>query len=127
MIDDFVISIHALDRFEERFPDIWVDDDETGRLIYEETMDALDAGRVASVPPIELSTYDLGRWGAGKARVAWVPDKSRGYVLIETESGQTVATVLEGQTPEEAKSRLYVTDKNLNWRDTKENGGPPED
>jgi hypothetical protein len=106
--DDFIISVHALERFQERFPTLWTNDDEVGLLIYEETMDALDAGRVSSVPPLELASNDLDRWTAsGKARIVWVPLKTRGYVLIDGSDGCTVATVLVGRATEEARSRLY--------------------
>ena len=104
---DFIISIHALERFEERFPSLWTDDDDIGNLIYRETMDALNEGRVGSVPPLELANNDLERWVSGKSKIAWVPDKTRGYVLVEGEDGMTVATVLVGRTTEEARSRLY--------------------
>lgn len=107
-LDDFVISVHALERFEERFPSLWTNDDDVGLFIYHETMDALDAGRVSSVPPLELATNDLDRWAPGKARIVWVPMKTRGYVLIDGDDGScTVATVLIGRETEEARSRLY--------------------
>lgn len=112
MTDDFIVSVHALERFEERFPDLWTNDDDAGLFMYREVMDATDAGRVSTVAPLELANYDLARWGPGKARIAWEPTKTRGYVLVETEDGLMIATVLVGLTTEEARSRLYVTDKN---------------
>jgi len=104
---DFIISIHALERFEERFPEIWTNDDDIGNLIYRETMDALDEGRVGSVPPLELANNDLERWVSGKSKIAWVPEKTRGYVLVDGDDGLTVATVLVGRTTKDARSRLY--------------------
>lgn len=105
--DDFIISVHALERFEERFPTLWTNDDDVGLFIYHETMDALDAGRVSSVPPLELATNDLDRWTPGNARIVWVPLKTRGYVLVDGKDGVTVATVLVGRATTAARNRLY--------------------
>lgn len=105
--DPFVVSVHALERFEERFPEIWNNDNDVGMLIYQETMDALTEGRVASVPPLELAANDITRWQAANSRIAWVPEKSRGYVLVDGYDGMTVATVLTGRPASEARSRLY--------------------
>lgn len=116
--DDFIITVHALERFQERFPGLWTNDDDVGLLIYNETMDALAEGRVASVAPLEFANHDLDRWGAAKSRIAWVPLKTRGYVLVEGDDGTTVATVLVGSPSNEARSRLYKGAKK-----PKENGG----
>lgn len=105
--DDFIISVHALERFEERFPTLWTNDNDAGMFIYQETMDALDAGRVGSVPPLELAANDFDRWTAGKSRIVWTPTKDRGYVLVDGTDGVTVATVLVGRKSEEARTRLY--------------------
>lgn len=105
--DDFIVSVHALERFQERFPGLWTNDDDVGLLIYHETMDALAEGRVASVPPLELAANDITRWQANNSRIAWVPLKTRGYVLIDGHDGTTVATVLTGRPVNEARSRLY--------------------
>lgn len=109
--DDFVVSIHALERFEERFPNLWTNDDDVGMFIYRETMDALDAGRIASIPPLELADYDLTQWKARKSRVVWEPKKTRGYVLVDGDEGLTVATVLSGKTTVEARGKLYGKSK----------------
>ena len=105
--EDFIVSVHALERFQERFPTLWTNDDDVGMLIYHETMDALQEGRVASVAPIEFANYDIDRWAAGKSKIVWVPMKTRGYVLIDGYDGMTVATVLTGQPSSQARSRLY--------------------
>lgn len=106
-LNDFVISVHALERFQERFPTLWTNDDDVGLLMYHESMDALNEGRVASVPPLELANDDLSRWGAGKSKIVWTPNKTRGYVLVDGVDGLTVATVLIGKTSAEARSRMY--------------------
>lgn len=124
--DAFIISIHALERFEERFPDVCACDDDIGQLIYRETMDALDAGRIASVPPLELSTYDLERWRASKAKVAWTAEKDRGYVLVTDQDGMTVKTVLVGQETSLARSRVYQTGKYKTLIDRQPSGSSPE-
>ena len=111
MLDDFIVTVHALERFQERFPTLWTNDEDVGLLIYEETMEAIDAGRVSTVAPLELATYDLNRWAPGKARFVWVSSKERGYVILNGNNGLTVATVLVGQTTEAARSRLYARKK----------------
>lgn len=105
--DNFIVSVHALERFEERFPTLWTNDDDVGMFIYHETMDAIEAGRIASVPPLELANNDIRQWRAANSRIAWVSTKTRGYVLIDGYDGMTVATVLSGRTANEARSRLY--------------------
>lgn len=105
---DFIISVHALERFEERFPEVYKSDDETGVLIHEECQDAMEKGRVSTVAPLELAHHDLDRWQAGRCFYAWTPTKHRGYVLSEErQSDITVITVLKGKTPEEARRMLY--------------------
>lgn len=116
---DFIISVHALDRFQERFPSLWQNDDDAGMFIYKETMEAMDAGRVASVPPLELSTFDPARWVPGKSKIAWTQTKDRGYVLVNGEDGLTVATVLVGQTSAEARTRMYSHRKTKTRRQRK--------
>ena len=142
--DAFIISVHALERFGERFTGLvtmWLNKadgdellslaarleteeltkaetaryedlllkttDQTGLFIYNETMDAIREGRVASVPPLELASNDISRWQAAHSRIAWAPLKTRGYVLIDDYDGTTVATVLTGRPATEARSRLY--------------------
>jgi hypothetical protein len=120
---DFVISVHALERFEERFPGLWTNDDDIGLLIYNETMDALNDGRVASIAPLEFANNDLDRWVAGKSKIVWVPLKTRGYVLIDGYEGMTVATVLVGKPSSDARRRLYQGARVEN----KPSGESPED
>ena len=110
---DFVISIHALERFEERFPEHWTSDEEIGQLIYRETMEAMEAGRSGHVPPIEIANHNITQWVPGKSLFAWTTDKSRGYVLVEDEEGEmTVATVLVGQPRSQAREKLH---HNRSW------------
>jgi hypothetical protein len=117
--DDFVISVHALERFQERFPSLWTNDDDIGKQIYDETMDAIKEGRIASIPPLEFANHDLARWLVSKSKIVWTPNKRRGYVLVEGNDGMTVATVLVGQPTNEARSKLYGS------RNRKENRGTP--
>lgn len=118
--DNFVISVHALERFQERFPDLWTNDDDVGMFIYEETMDAIAAGRVASVPPLEFANNDLTRWVAGKSKIVWAPLKTRGYVIVDGYEGMTVATVLVGAPSSVARQRLYGGTK------SKQSGSSPD-
>lgn len=119
---DFIISIHALERFQERFPGLWTNDDDVGMFIYHEAMDALDAGRTATVAPLEFATFDMDKWVAGDAKIVWTPLKTRGYVLVEDGEGTTVATVLTGSPTEKARSRLYGKRRKENT-----NGGAASD
>lgn len=105
--DDFVVSIHALERFEERFPDEWSNDHDVGQTIYAETMDAFESGRVATMPPLEFADNDITLWADRKSKIAWTPDKMRGYVIVEGYEGMTVATVLLGQPTGQARSKLF--------------------
>jgi hypothetical protein len=109
--EDFVVSVHALERFEERFPEEWSNDAGVGQLIHRETMDALEAGRVSSIPPLEFADNDISRWNARKSKIVWVPDKTRGYVIVDGYEGMTVATVLTGQPAEQARNKLYGATK----------------
>lgn len=106
MPDDFVVSVHALDRFEERFPEEWSNDGEVGETIYHETMEALEAGRVSSIAPLEFADNDIARWGDRKSKIVWNQAKTRGYVIVDGYEGMTVATVLVGQKTG-ARDKLY--------------------
>ena len=105
--DDFVVSIHALERFEERFPDEWSNDQDVGQTIYDETMDAFAAGRMSTLPPLEFADNDISLWADRKSKIVWTPTKERGYVIVDGYEGMTVATVLVGQSTAEARSKLY--------------------
>lgn len=138
--DDFVVSAHALDRFRERFPglidDDWIcekhkdeeydprcapcrlaaqknaeNDQQAAKIIHEECDSALVEGRASFVPPLELALNDLDRWEAGKGLTVWTPSKERGYVLLESQDGMLVATVLIGRSTDEARRRLYADEK----------------
>lgn len=108
--DDFIVTVHALQRFEERFPELveGLNDQQTGRLIYDEAMEALDQGRRASVPPLELAPSGRDRWIANKkdALTVWVPDKMRGYVLLDVAEGTLVVTTLVGTEREEKQDSM---------------------
>jgi len=105
--EDFVISIHALERFEERFPEEWSNDDDVGKTIYAEAMDAFEAGRRSTLPPLEFADNDISRWADRKSTIVWTPSKRRGYVIVDGYEGMTVATVLLGQPTDEARSKLF--------------------
>jgi hypothetical protein len=98
---DFVVTIHALERMDERFPDLTSGktDREVGELIHNEVMDALDAGRRSKMPPIQLAPEGRERWLAAKKHgsVTWTQNKERGYILQDTDEGLLVLTVLVGK------------------------------
>lgn len=105
--EDFIISIHALERFEERFPEDWSNDADVGQTIYDEAMDALEAGRTSTIPPLEFADNDIALWSDRKSRIVWTPGKERGYVIVDGYEGMTVATVLKGTPTEQARSKLF--------------------
>lgn len=100
MGDDFIVTIHALERMEQRFPDLvaGMSDQEIGELVHREVMAALDAGRQSKFAPLEFAPYIARRWVPQKkgASVAWTEDRKRGYALQESEEGLLVTTVLWG-------------------------------
>lgn len=109
--DDFIVTIHALERFHERFPDLAEPrtDREQGELIHKEVMAALDAGRHAKVPPIELACHGAERWEQRNpgAYIVWNEGKTRGYAVVEDEKeGMLVLTVLVGEEREVAMRKL---------------------
>ena len=87
-----------------------------GQLIYRETIDAFEAGRVSHIPPLEFADNDVSRWNARQSRIAWVADKRRGYVIVDGYEGMTVATVLIGQPLEQARNKLYGAKKKRTHR-----------
>lgn len=107
---DFIITIHALVRFRERFPELarGVSDRGQGEFIHREVMDALDNGRHASILPIELTSYG-SRWDPGVpgSYFVWTKDKMRGYAIQEhPEEGMLVKTVLVGRNRKMAMKKL---------------------
>ena len=110
---DFVVTIHAFERMEERFPHLvrGKSDDSQARLMQKEVMEALEKGRYGSVPPVELSAKSVDRWEHRKSGgyVAWTQDKGRGYILQEDEEeGLIVLTVIAGEARDAAlKRRLH--------------------
>lgn len=97
--NDFVITVHALDRMTERFPEFveGLDDGEIGELIHREVVDAIDAGRRAKTLPVGFAP--LGRWRRLAQRkggfVVWTEDSRRAYVLHFSDE-MYVLTVLTG-------------------------------
>lgn len=107
--DDLIITIHALERIEERWPRITIGltDLEVARLIQDEVNDALVAGRCHHSCPLELANTNLARWRVEKnIQFVWTKNKERGYVIAEREEGIVVLTTLIGQDPEQAKRKL---------------------
>jgi hypothetical protein len=107
---DFIVTIHALERMVERFPELvsGKDDGEIGALIHGEVMDALDAGRFGSVAPLELAPTGHAQWDGSRkdGYVTWTADKRRGYVMQEGEEGLLVLTVIVGNDREHQRNRL---------------------
>jgi len=93
----YVISGHALERFEERYPGlVGRDDDETARLIQAEVEEALRAGRVSHVCPREMWPRTLSR-AVNRVRggeFVWTPARDRGYAICDRGDEVVVTTVL---------------------------------
>lgn len=107
MSDDFIVSAHALERFEERLPSLYRNDQQAARLIHKECTAAIKEGRSGKLAPIELSHYDSRLWKANKGLVVWIRSKTRGYVLLDTPEGTVVTTVLVGRDAQEARRRHH--------------------
>ena len=108
---DFVVTIHALERMEERFPEITNTrtDEEVGIFIQSEVHDALDSGRHNSTVPIELAPHGGDSWRQRNpgAYGVWNREKTRGYIVVEDEDeGMLVLTVLVGDEREYAMRKL---------------------
>lgn len=114
--DDFVVTIHALQRMSQRFPQVasGVSDRQLGELIHAEVIDALDHGRSGKYAPLELAPTGRERWIAMKkgAHVAWNEDKRRGYVIQDSSEGLLVLTVLVGHEREEKRRRILKSGLN---------------
>lgn len=116
--NDMTITVHALERMEERWPELTegLDDLEIAHTIQGEVNDALVAGRRHQTCPIELANNNLARWRVEKdVWYVWNEDKTRGYVISDPlddpdrsdrSQGITVMTTLVGQDPEVAKQKL---------------------
>ena len=96
---DFIVTVHALDRFQERFPEYAAfNDDLQAQVIYEEVMEAFEAGRASGVAPAELAPLNHHGWkpAAKGCSYVWNKDKERGYVLQRVGTDLLVLTVLTG-------------------------------
>ena len=65
--DDFTVTVHALERFQERFTSIWRSDPQEAQRIHRECQEAFRDGRTGSVAPIELAHNDPERWVPGRS------------------------------------------------------------
>lgn len=109
MTGDFIVTLHALDRMGERFPDLisGLSDDEVGHLVMQECIDAAAAGRSGPAPPIEFS---LGRWRRQPGSFfCWNADRTRSYALADTNDATHVLTVLVGV------ARVDTLGKTISW------------
>ena len=105
---DFIVTAHALERFQERFSSVYRTDEMESKRIHRECMQALEAGRVSYVPPLEFANYNVADWAPDRSRFVWTLNKERGYVIVEDEQGDmTVATVLVGEPLKTAREKLY--------------------
>lgn len=91
----YVATMHALERFEERLPELADDDLERARIMQEDVEAALRAGRVAPTFPRQFS----GSASAVVRRIAgqecvWTDDLARGYLISDNGRSVTIITVL---------------------------------
>jgi hypothetical protein len=107
-VSDFTVTVHALERIEERWPDFFCEmsDDQIAVFIQSEVIDAFESGRVSNVPPVEFSSINIGANHQGGSQTCWNADKDRGYVFREDEDGLVVMTVSRGQPRHEALGKL---------------------
>lgn len=108
---DFVVTIHAFERLEQRFPELvsGMSDRKQANLVHREVMDALENGRHGQVPPIELQSKRIDRWVVREPNtfVVWTKDKKRGYLMREdAEEGLLVVTVIFGMPHHLATKKL---------------------
>jgi len=92
----YVISGHALERFEERYPElVGGDDNETARLIQAEVEEALRAGRVSHVLPREMWGYTRERAvNREGGEFVWTAARDRGYAICDRGDEVVVTTAL---------------------------------
>jgi hypothetical protein len=110
---DFVVTIHAFERLEQRFPDLVsnMSDRDQAKLVHREVMDAIDSGRHGRVPPLELSSKIGDRWMVREQNTffVWTQDKKRGYLMREDpDEGLLVVTVIFGMPLHLAKQKLQT-------------------
>lgn len=107
---DMVISIHALERMETRWPGLCegLTDEEVARVIQGEINDAVVGGRYGDMCPLELANNNVERWRARKGVwFSWNEDKTRGFAVADDwEEGVVVLTTLIGDTAEKARQKL---------------------
>lgn len=104
---DFIVTVHALERMTERFPDVAGRkrgrkyDKERGEFIHAEVMKAIADGRQSKVAPRELAPRESTFWNPNRkgVTIVWTEDKGRGYVVEEKGSDMFVLTVLKGEDP----------------------------
>jgi hypothetical protein len=99
--DDFIVTVHALERMAERFPALieGMDDTEVAEWLHREVMENWASGRRSSVAPAEFAPHRPRGWVPSPpgGSIVWNLDKSRGYALQEEPSeGLLVLTVLVG-------------------------------
>ena len=108
---DFVGTAHALERMVEHWPEDFelMNDDLIAAFIHEEVTLALESGRHAQVPPLELIAPNphmhLYR-STGVGECCWTKDKLRGYAYRIGDDGLVVMTAFKGQPQMEARKKL---------------------
>lgn len=114
---DFVVTIHAFERLEERFPELiaGMSDKQQAELVHREVMEAFEGGRHGRVPPIEISSKINERWMAREPNTffVWTKDKKRGYLMREDDvEGMLVVTVIFGMPSHLALRKLKTHRRN---------------
>lgn len=95
---DFIVTIHAFERIEERFPELvkGMSDRRQAELMNREVMDALDHGRYSTSAPLEFTSKAIQNWINRRpdSYFVWTQDKKRAYLVQENNEGISVVTVL---------------------------------
>lgn len=90
------VTVHALDRFEQRWPDeVGDDDEEMARVMQREVEDAISAGRTGRNFPRRMHGSIPSRYTGGTS-CAWTEDFSRGYVISDGGSNVHIVTAVQG-------------------------------
>jgi hypothetical protein len=110
-MSDFIVSAHALERLEERFPDLAHDDELVqAHLVRTEVFDAMDSGRTSKVVPLELASWRIENEVARDkgSFYAWTEGKVRGYLVKRSGDDMVVVTALGGHPREEALRKRVI-------------------
>lgn len=93
----YVATVHALDRFEERWPDEAGDDVEMATIMQSEVEAALREGRHARMFPRRMNgSMTIRPVVTPGTECVWTPDMARGYVISDRGRVVHIVTAVPG-------------------------------